>query len=132
MAGRALLCKGDSSFLTLGGDMLRKRASLPRFQLPLAMTRALAVSTILGALAACGPVQSTVFIMDADRQLEAARTAGAEGYSPYEWTSATLYLHQAREEVGRSDYEVAQSHALRASRFANLARANAVAAVKVG
>lgn len=96
------------------------------------MIRALAVSTTLGVLAACGPVQSTAYIMDADALLEAARTAGAEGYSPYEWTSATLYLHQAREEVGRSDYQLAQSHALRAKRFASLARTNAIAAVKVG
>lgn len=96
------------------------------------MTRALAVFTLLGALAACGPVQSTAYLIDADVQLEAARTAGADKHAPYEWTAANLYLHQAREEVGRSEYEVAVDFAQKASSYANRARANALSAIKAG
>ncbi len=96
------------------------------------MIRALAVSTVLGTLAACGPVQSTSYLMDADAQLEAARTAGAETHAPYEWTAANLYFHKAREEVARSDYEVAVDFAHKASRYAKQARANALAAIKAG
>lgn len=96
------------------------------------MIRAMAVFAVLGALAACGPVRSTAFLIDADVQLEAAQTAGAEKHAPYDWTAANLYLHQAREEVGRSEYEAALDFAKRASEHANLARTNALAAMKAG
>lgn len=78
----------------------------------------------------CGPVRSTAFLLDAEVQLEAARTAGAEKYAPYEWTAANLYIHKAREEVGYSDYEVAVDFAQKASRFANEARDRAMSTSK--
>ena len=79
---------------------------------------------------ACGPVRSTAYLLDAEVQLEAARTAGAEKYAPYEWTAARLYLHKAREEVGYSDFEVAVDFAQKASRFANEAKSRALSATK--
>src|SRR5689334_22505710 len=78
----------------------------------------------------CGPVQSTAYLLDADINLQAAKTAGAEKYAPYEWTAATLYLMKAREEVGTSDYEAAVSFAQKASKFANEARDRSLAATR--
>lgn len=82
---------------------------------------------LLCLAAACGPVQSTAYLLDAEVQLEAARTAGAEKYAPYEWTAAKLYLHKAQEEVGYSDFEVAVDFAKKASKFANDAKARSMA-----
>lgn len=75
---------------------------------------------------ACGPVQSTAFLIDAEVQLEAARTAGAAKYSPFEWTSAKLYLHQARVETGYSNYDVALEYAHKASDYARKAKQEAI------
>ena len=79
-------------------------------------------------LPACGPVQSTAQLLDADAQLRAAREAGAEEHAPYEWTAATLYLQKAREEVGYSEYDVALQYARKSARFAVEAREKATAA----
>lgn len=92
------------------------------------MTRLSALLTCVVAVSACGPVQSTAYLLDADVALEAARTAGAEKNAPYEFTAARLYLTKAREEVGYSDFEVAVDFAKKASRFANEAREKALAA----
>ncbi|MBX5484674.1 MAG: DUF4398 domain-containing protein [Myxococcaceae bacterium] len=92
------------------------------------MKRLLALFTVLCGLAGCGPIQSTAFLLDADVALEAARTARAETYAPYEYTAAQLYLLKAREEVGYSDYEVAVDFAKKASKFANEAREKALSA----
>lgn len=81
---------------------------------------------LVGALAGCGPIQSTGYLIDADVQIEAARTAGAERYAPYEWTSANLYFEKAKDKVGYSEYEVAVDYAQKASRFANEAKARAI------
>lgn len=80
------------------------------------------------AVMACGPVQSTAFLLDAEVQIEAARTAQADKFAPYEWTLANLYIHKAREEVGYSDFEAAVDFAKKASENANLARKEAMAA----
>ena len=81
-------------------------------------------------LAACGPVQSTSFLMDADIMIEAARTAQAPKTAVYEWTAANLYLDKAREEVGYSDYEQAVDFARKALSFATRARDAAVKAAR--
>jgi hypothetical protein len=95
-----------------------------------AIIRALVAPVVLGSLMACGPVKSSISLVDANAQVEAARTAGAEKQAPYEWTAATLYLHQAREEVGRSEYEHAIDFANKASKYAGQARALAEKSVK--
>lgn len=82
---------------------------------------------VAGALVACGPVKSTANILDAEVQIQAARTAGADKYAPFEWTAANLYLAKAREEVGYSDYQAGVDFAVKASRFANEAREKAMA-----
>jgi hypothetical protein len=78
----------------------------------------------------CGPVQSTAYLLDAEVQIEAARTAQADKYAPYEWTAANLYIHKAREEVGFSDFEVAVDFAQKASKYANEARDKAMHATR--
>jgi hypothetical protein len=94
------------------------------------MTRVAALLLCLAALSGCGPVQSTAYLLDAEVQIEAARTAGADKYAPYEWTSANLYIRKAREEVGYSDFEAAVDFAQKASKFANQARDNALNSVR--
>ncbi|MBI3183362.1 MAG: DUF4398 domain-containing protein [Myxococcales bacterium] len=92
------------------------------------MTRKLALCLLPVALSlvGCGPVQSTAYLLDAEVQIQAARTAGAEKLAPYEWTAANLYIRKAREEVGFSDFEVAVDFAQKAARFANEARARSL------
>ncbi|MBL8951135.1 MAG: DUF4398 domain-containing protein [Myxococcaceae bacterium] len=87
-------------------------------------------SLALIALSACGPVQSTAYLMDAEVQIEAARTAQAERYAPYEWTSANLYYRKSKEEVGYSDFEQAVDFAQKAQKFAVQARENAMKATR--
>jgi hypothetical protein len=82
---------------------------------------------VAGALAGCGPVRSTANILDAEVQIQAARTAGAEKEAPYEWTAANLYIHKAREEVAYSDYQAGVNFAVKASKFANEAREKSMA-----
>ena len=90
----------------------------------------LLLALALATSAACGPVMSTSHLLDADVQLEAARTAQADKLAPYEWTAANLYLHKAREEVGYADFEQAVTYASKASMFANAARDVAMKAVR--
>jgi hypothetical protein len=87
-----------------------------------ALTRILALSFVMLTTARCVAVQSTANLIDADIQLEAARTAGAEKYAPYPYTSAKLYLHEARREAGYSNYDTAVEYAAKASKLANDAR----------
>jgi hypothetical protein len=94
------------------------------------MIRGMATLIAVGVLAACGPIRSSSHLLDADVQIEVARAAGAEKYAPYEWTAANLYLHKARELVGRSEYEVALGFSEKATKFAQEARTNAIAAAK--
>lgn len=90
--------------------------------------RLVLASLALAMLAACGPIQSTAALIDADVELEAARAAGAAQTSPYEYASAEAWLHKAREVSGRADHDAARKLAARSLEFARQARKNAVAA----
>lgn len=60
------------------------------------------------ALAACGPVEYISQVTRrASSEVAAAKAAGAEKTAPYEYTSAVLYLHKAREEAGYADFQAA-------------------------
>ena len=96
------------------------------------MKRFGALLILLGAVSGCGPVQSTAYLLDAEVQIEAARTAGADKLAPFEWTASNLYIHKAREEVGYSNYETGVEFAQKASRFAREARSKAMAASSKG
>ena len=96
------------------------------------MKQLMVLVALAGALAGCGPVRSTSNILDAEVQIQAARTAGAEKLAPYEWTSANLYIHKAREEVSYSDYQAGVDFAVKASKYANEARQKAIEAANAG
>ena len=56
----------------------------------------------------CGPVEYlNVVTRRAAGEVAAAKAAGAEKYAPYEYTTATEYLHKAREEEGYADHQAA-------------------------
>ena len=90
--------------------------------------RLVLASLALATLAACGPIQSTAALIDADVEIEAARAAGAAQTSPYEFTGAEAYLRKARDVSGRAQYESATRLASKALGLAKEARKNAVAA----
>lgn len=90
------------------------------------MKRLLTCGILLVDLCGCGPVRSSTSLADARERLEAARQVGADKRAPYQWTAATLYLRQAREEMGRSQYEHATAFARKASSYADKARAVAL------
>jgi glucose-6-phosphate isomerase len=96
----------------------------------LAVTVLVAVS--VSGLSACGPTQSTAFLIDAETMLEAARTAQAEQLAPYEWTAARLYIQKSKEEVGYSEFEQAVEYAKKAVEFATRARDNAMKTARKG
>ena len=86
-----------------------------------------------GALffAACGPVTyARQVTYRASSDVDAARAVAADRYSPYYYTLAVEYLHQARHEVAHSDYEAAARFGRKASEAARKAKqeAQAVAA----
>ena len=91
------------------------------------MKRLLPMLAAAGVLAGCGPVKSTAHLLDAEVQIQAARTAGAEKLAPYEWTAANLYIRKAREEVGYSDFQAGVDFAEKAARYAAEAREKAMA-----
>lgn len=90
--------------------------------------RLLAAVMALAGLSACGPVQSTASLIDADVAFEAARAAGAATTATYEFTGAEAYLHKAREAAGRAQYEASAEFAASALDLARVAREKATAA----
>jgi hypothetical protein len=84
----------------------------------------------LAWLAACGPIQSTSALVEADVEIEAARAAGAPSSATYEFTAAEAYLRKAREEAGKSQYEPSTQFASKARDLAREARKKALAATQ--
>ena len=82
----------------------------------------------LAFIAGCGPVQSTSALIDADVEIEGARTAGAQTAAPFEFTTAEAYLKKARELAGYSQYENAAVFAAKSREMAKEARLKALAA----
>ena len=71
----------------------------------LAMLTAGLVSGLAG-LAACGPIAYVSDVtVNADNAVEAARAAQADKLAPYWWTRAKEYLHKARENAARADFQ---------------------------
>lgn len=86
--------------------------------------RFVGMSLVLGA---CAPIHTNGQLGTADAALHAARTAGAEERSPYEYAAAQLYHQKAQELAGRAQYEIAMTYAERALGFATQARERALA-----
>ena len=90
--------------------------------------RLLLALLLIAPLAACGPIQSTSALVEADVEIEAARAAGAATTATYEFISAEAYLRKAREEVGYAQYEIAADFAAKARDVAREARKKALEA----
>lgn len=85
------------------------------------------VGSLVGGLAACGPIAYVNEVTRrADDAVEAARVAEADKLAPYWWTRATQYLHKARENAARADFQGAN----RFGRLASEAAEQAIADVK--
>lgn len=58
------------------------------------------------SLAACGPVAYVNQVTrNAATSVDQARAVNAAKYSPYWWTRAVEYLHKARENASRADFQ---------------------------
>ncbi len=60
-------------------------------------------------------------INTAQVEVSAARTADAPRLAPYEYTLAEMYLKQARDRMGTSDYQESYEYARKATAFARQA-----------
>jgi hypothetical protein len=71
-----------------------------------AMRPHLALAMLTAGLAACGPI---AYVNEVTRRaadaVETARHAEADKHAPYWWTRATQYLHKARENAARADFQ---------------------------
>ncbi len=81
------------------------------------------VLALAASAAACGPI---AYVNEVTRKasdsVERARAAEADKYSPYYWTRATQYLHQAKVLAAHADFQAAN----RFGRLANEAAEKAV------
>ena len=83
----------------------------------------LVLSVYVAAGTACGPVQYVSQVTQrASMEVAAAKSANADKLAPYEYTTAELYLHKAREEAGYSDYQAAIRFGKKAELMARKAR----------
>jgi hypothetical protein len=96
----------------------------------LAMRWALLALVYCG-LGGCGPI---AYVNEVTREaadsVEAARSAQADKYAPYYWTRATQYLHKAREDAARADFQGANRFGRLASEAAKKAIEEALITAK--
>lgn len=89
--------------------------------------RALVLLFVVG----CGPIR---YVGDVTRgaqtAVDQARDAQAEKYAPYYWTRAVQYLHAAREDAARADFQGANHFGRLAREAAELAANEATVADK--
>jgi len=86
----------------------------------------LAFAALSMGVGACGPIKSTQIIQGSDTALHKAKTAGAEDKAAYDYHSAKIYLHKAREKWGTSDFEYALDYASKSLDFAKTAHDKSV------
>lgn len=89
-------------------------------------SRMIVLFSLLAGFTACGPIESSVVIRDANVQLEAARVSDASRFAQFEYRAAQEYLHKAREEQSYSEYQEAIELAQLAFEYAEKARARAL------
>jgi hypothetical protein len=88
--------------------------------------RRLAIVGLL-LLGACGPIEYVNTVTRrADDAVEEARAANAAKWSPYWWTRAVEYLHQARAEAASADFQAANRFGRLAAEAAETARDEAL------
>jgi hypothetical protein len=79
----------------------------------------------LAVMASCGPVQTTISISRAQEKIRAAKLANAQADAPYELAGAELFLAEAKQREGRSDFQAAKEYGDEALRLATAAVENA-------
>lgn len=91
--------------------------------------RALAITLLLAT--GCGPIVYVNEVTNhASVEVDAAKRAGAEDKAPYWYTRAVLYLHAAREEAARADFQGANHFGRLAAESARKAQDEASKALK--
>lgn len=70
---------------------------------------------------ACGPIQVSSAVGDAEEAIEAALIADAQINARYEYWMAVLYLDKAKRVDGRAEYEAASDLANQSLSFAKAA-----------
>lgn len=75
----------------------------------------------LGGFTACGPIQSSQALRQAQSALNAAHQANAQNLAPFETSAAEAYVEAARVRQSRSDHHVSIRYAQRATRCARVA-----------
>lgn len=88
---------------------------------------AIALIAVLGSTG-CGAVIARQRIVGAGAELAAAKRAGAEATSPYEYTGAVLYLEKAKEAEAYGRFGPAMTFGAMAGEWARKATLNASAA----
>jgi hypothetical protein len=74
------------------------------------------------------PIMTMVDLSDAEAEIAAAKTADAPKWAAYEYTSAILYLHEAKDRMGYSGtyYQNAYEYAQKAAEYAKQAKEKAL------
>lgn len=90
------------------------------------------LAVVLGlTLTACGPI---AYVNEVTRKatdsVDQAKAAEADKYSPYYWTRATQYLHQAKVLAAHADFQAANRFGRLASEAAEKATVEAQEAAK--
>ena len=79
------------------------------------------------AAAGCGPIEYVSHVTTgASPKLEAARAADAAKWSPYWWTRAVEYLHEAKAQAAYAHYEAANHFGRLSEEAADKAREEAL------
>jgi len=83
---------------------------------------------IVVALSGCGPIEYVNQVTrGASNAVAGARAANAEKLSPYYWTRAVEYLHQARVLAAHSDFQAANRFGRLSKEAAEKAKEEALA-----
>ncbi len=74
------------------------------------------------------PIMTMVDLSGAEAEIAAAKTADAPKWAAYEYTSAILYLHEAKDRMGYSGtyYQVAYEYAQKSKEYAKQAKEKAL------
>ena len=76
---------------------------------------------ILALLAGCTASKASLQILNAQQALSRAETQGAVDMAAYEYTMAKLYLSKAQEEVGYSEFRIADALARQSAEWSDRA-----------
>jgi len=77
------------------------------------------LAALLGLTGCIAATRTTVKLVQAEKNMAAARDAGAPDRAVYAWTLADEYMKKARDEWARSDFETAESMVKKAKYWAD-------------